>query len=86
MFLLVKRSCFRGIPKDNEENTFHGRRQLGWLLNKLANSKGVSVVCVVPAMLRGGGGVWRVSAISVFSQKGSFLSGTVAAIREVLSI
>lgn len=44
MFLLVKRSCFKCISKDNEENSHHGKRQLGTLLNKLTNSKGVSIV------------------------------------------
>lgn len=69
MFLLVKRSCFKYIPKDNEENIFHGRRQLGRLLNKLANSRGVSVVCGASHVGRGGGGVGKVSTISVFCQK-----------------
>lgn len=45
MLLLVKRSCFKCIPKDNEENASHERRQLGRLINKFANSKGVSVGC-----------------------------------------
>lgn len=81
MLLLVKRSCFKCIPKGNEENTFHGRRQLGRLLNKLANSKGVSVGCGASHAGRGRGGVWRVSTISVFCQKESLSSGAVSAIQ-----
>lgn len=90
MFLLVKRSCFKYIPKDNEENIFHGRRQLGRLLNKLANSRGVSVVCGASHVGRGGGGVGKVSTISVFCQKKkkkrAFRLGQCLPFREMLSI
>lgn len=84
MFLLVKRSGFKCIPKDNEENTFHGRRQLGRLLNKLANSKGVSIVCGASHVVgRGSGG--ESALFLYFVRKTAFSLGQCLPFTEVLS-
>lgn len=83
MFLLVKRSGFKYIPKDNEKNTFHGRRQLGRLLNKLANSKGVSIVCGASHVVVGSG---RESALFLyFVRKTAFSLGQCLPFTEVNS-
>lgn len=84
MFLLVKRSGFKCIPKDNEENNFHGRRQLGRLLNKFANSKGVSIVCGAGHVVGGSG---RESALFLyFVRKTAFSLGQCLPFAEVLSV
>lgn len=84
MFLLVQRSCFKCIPRDNEENTFHGKRQLGRLLNKLANSKGVSIVCGTSHAGREGVDCGGLALFLYFVKKTGFSLGQYLPFRKLL--